>query len=51
VSSDGFPGGHAHLDRGHPGLGEDLLEIIAIIEVLAAPFRPEIVKYETTKDV
>ncbi len=33
TGSDGLPGGHADLDRGHPGLSENLLEGVLVVEV------------------
>ncbi len=47
MSSNGLPSGHTNLDRSHLGLGEDLLKRIVVVEVVAAPLRPEIVEEET----
>jgi hypothetical protein len=49
--SNGLPGGHAHLGHGLPGLKKDSLEGVLSVEVLAAPFRPEVVEEEAPKNV
>jgi hypothetical protein len=51
VSFNGLPSGHADLNRSHPGLSENLLERVVVVEVLSAPLGPKIVEQETTKDV
>jgi len=51
MGSDGLPGGHADFDRGHPGLSENLLEGVLVVEVLSAPPNPQIVQEKTPEDV
>ncbi len=51
VGSNGLPSGHTDLDRRHPGLEKNFLEGILAVEVFPAPFRPEMVEDEGTKDV
>ncbi|CAK9881276.1 unnamed protein product [Sphagnum jensenii] len=41
---NGFPGGHANFDRGHPGLEQDSFQRVLVVKVLAAPLRPEVVR-------
>ncbi len=43
VKSNGFPGGHTDLHRRDPGLKENFLEIVTVVEMHSAPFRPEVV--------
>ncbi len=43
---DGLPGGHADFDGGHPGLREDFVDGVAIVEVLTACLGPKVVKDE-----
>jgi len=50
-SSDGLPGGHANFDRGHPGLSENLLEGVMVVEVFSAPLSPQVVQEKTPEDV
>ncbi len=49
VRSNGLPSGHTNLDRSHLGLGENMLERVKAVEVLSAPFGPEIVEQETQR--
>ncbi len=49
--SNGPPGGHADLGRGLPGLQKNSFERVKAVEVLATPFRPDIVKQEAPEDV
>jgi hypothetical protein len=51
LRSNGFPRGHADLNGGHPGLGENLLERVVLSEVFPTSFRPKVVKNKTTEDV
>jgi hypothetical protein len=51
VGSNGLPSGHTDLDRRHPGLEKNFLEGMLAIEMFPAPFRPEMVEDESTKDV
>ncbi len=51
TGSDGLPGGHADLDRGHPSLNENLLEGVLVVEVLSAPPGPQIVQEKTPENV
>ncbi len=51
VGSNGLASGHTDLDRRHPGLEKNFLEGILAVEVFPAPFRPEVVEDEGTKDV
>jgi hypothetical protein len=46
--SNGFPGGHANLDGGHPGLMKHPFEGVTVTEVPLAPLRPKIIKKKTT---
>jgi hypothetical protein len=48
VGSNGLPSGHTNFDRCHPGLKENILEGITIVEVPSAPFGPDEVKEEAT---
>jgi hypothetical protein len=48
---NGFPGGHADFDNGHPGLLEHPFERVAIAEVPSAPLGPEVVQGESAQDV
>jgi hypothetical protein len=43
MSSNSFLGGHADLDDGHPGLVEDFLERVLVVEMPSAPLGPKIV--------
>ncbi len=49
--SNGFPGGHADFDSGHPGLLEHPFERVTIAEVPSAPLGPEVVQGESAQDV
>jgi hypothetical protein len=40
---DGLPGGHVDFDGGHPGLREDFVDGVAVVEVLTASFGPKVV--------
>ncbi len=40
---DGFPGGHGDFDGGHPGLREDFVNGVAVIEVLTTSLGPKVV--------
>jgi len=51
VSSDGLPSGHVDLNHGHPGLSEDLLERVMVVEMLSAPLGPQVVEEKTSKNV
>ncbi len=41
LRSNGFPGSHADLNGGHPGLGENRGERVLVIEMHSTSFRPE----------
>ncbi len=41
--SDGLPSGHADFDNGHPGLLENFVEGVAVVEVLVAPLGPKVI--------
>jgi hypothetical protein len=43
---DGLPRGHADFDGGHPGLQEDFVDGVAIVEVLTASLGPKVVQDE-----
>ncbi len=43
VRSNGLPRGHADLNNGHPGLSEDRIERVFVIEVFPTSFGPEVV--------
>jgi hypothetical protein len=49
--SNGFPGGHADFNSGHPGLLEHPFEKVAIAEVPSAPLGPKVVQGESAQDV
>jgi hypothetical protein len=40
---DGLPGGHADFDGGHPGLREDFVDGVAVVEVLTASLGPKVI--------
>jgi hypothetical protein len=40
---DGLPSGHADFDGGHPGLREDFVDGVAVVEVLTASLGPKVV--------
>ncbi len=46
-----LPGGHADLDRGHPGLLQDFVRRILVVEMLPTSLRPEKVKDEAFENV
>ncbi len=48
---NGFPGGHADFDRGHPGLEQDSFQRVLVVKVPAAPLRPEVVQQKASKNV
>ncbi len=51
VGSNGFPGGHADLDDGHPSLVENFPEGILVVKVPSAPLRPETVEKKATENI
>ncbi|CAK9234035.1 unnamed protein product [Sphagnum troendelagicum] len=48
---NGFPGGHANFDHGHPGLEQDSFQRVLVVKVLAAPLQPEVVQQKASKNV
>ncbi len=48
---DSFPRSHAHLDSGHPGLGEDTFDGVMVPEVPFASFGLDVVQDEASKYV
>jgi hypothetical protein len=48
---NGFPGGHADLNHGHPSLEQDSFQGVLVVKVLAAPLGPEIVQQEASENV
>ncbi len=40
VGSNSLPSGHTDLNRHHPGLKEDFLKRVPVVELFSAPFRP-----------
>jgi len=48
MRSNGFPRSHTDLNDGHPGLREDFLEGVLVLEVSPTSLRPEVVENETT---
>ncbi len=51
VRSNSLPCGHTDLHRRHPGVKEDFVKGVLIIEVFSTSFRPEMVENEASKDV
>ncbi len=51
VRFDSFPRSHAHLDSGHPGLGEDTFDGVLVAEMLFASLSPDVVQDEAYEDV
>jgi hypothetical protein len=51
VRFDSFPRSHAHLDSGHPGLGEDTFDGVLVAEMPFASLSPDVVQDEASKDV
>ncbi len=49
--SNGFPGGHADLNRSFPSLKQDSFQGVLVVEVLATSFRSEVVQQEAPEDV
>ncbi len=48
---DSLPRSHAHLDSGHPGLGEDTFDGVLVSEMPFASLSLDVVQDEASKDV
>jgi hypothetical protein len=48
---NGFPGGHADFNRGHPSLEQDSFQRVLVVKVPAPPLRPEVVQQKAYKNV
>jgi hypothetical protein len=51
MKSNGLPGGYTNLNGGHPGLSEDRLEGVIVIEVFPTSLGPKVIKDKAMEDV